>query len=313
MNSMVPTSGKASRLRDLVERPGTDFLLEAHSGLSARIVEEAGFPGIWASSLAISAMLGVRDANEASWTEVLDVLGFMCDATDIPILMDADSGYGNFNNVRRLVRKAEQVGVAGLCIEDKLFPKANSFVDSATNQLAGVEEFCGRIRAAVDSRRDPDTTIIARTEAMVVGCSVNEALDRAEAYREAGADGVLPHSKDTSPVQVLQFLEAWDRRAPVVLVPTTYSETSARTLEAAGTSVIIWANHTLRASITAMQRVATAIKAQASVQGVAAEIATIPEIFRLQGMQELKEAEKKYLEPGGAELAGLATTTFPKA
>ena len=110
--------------------------MEAHNGLSARIVEEAGFRGIWASGLSISAALGVRDNNEASWTQVLEVVEFMSDATHIPILLDADTGYGNFNNMRRLVKKLEQRGVAAVCIEDKLFPKTNSFINSERQPLA---------------------------------------------------------------------------------------------------------------------------------------------------------------------------------
>src|SRR5512140_1854655 len=114
--------------------------MEAHDGISARIVEEAGFKGIWGSGLCISAAMGVRDNNEASWTQVLDVLEFMSDCTSIPILLDGDTGYGNFNNMRRLVRKLEQRGIAAVCIEDKIFPKTNSFIEG-NQPLASVEEF----------------------------------------------------------------------------------------------------------------------------------------------------------------------------
>src|SRR5215211_3731790 len=118
---------KTTRLKTLLQSPKLEFLMEAHNGLGARIVEEAGFSGIWASGLSMSASLGLRDNNEASWTQVLDVVEYMSDASTIPILIDADTGYGNFNNVRRLVKKLEQREVAGMCIEDKLFPKSNSF------------------------------------------------------------------------------------------------------------------------------------------------------------------------------------------
>src|SRR5687768_10698859 len=118
---------KTTRFKALLHSPHLEFLMEAHHGLSARIVEEAGFKGIWASGLSISAALGVRDSNEASWTQVLEVLEFMADATTIPILVDGDTGYGNFNNMRRAVQKLIQRGIGGICIEDKLFPKTNSF------------------------------------------------------------------------------------------------------------------------------------------------------------------------------------------
>ena len=126
MTSPVASRGKKTKqFRELLRSGQLEFLMEAHNGLSARIVEEAGFRGIWASGLSISAALGVRDNNEASWTQVLEVVEFMSDATSIPILLDADTGYGNFNNMRRLVRKLEQRGVAAVCIEDKQIGRAH--------------------------------------------------------------------------------------------------------------------------------------------------------------------------------------------
>ena len=139
MNARNPVSiplSRSARLREMLLSSETEFLMEAHNGLSARIVREAGFKGIWASGLAISAQFGVRDNNEASWTQVVDNLEFMADAGDLPILLDGDTGYGNFNNVRRLVRKLEQRGIAGVCIEDKIFPKTNSFIGGERQPLA---------------------------------------------------------------------------------------------------------------------------------------------------------------------------------
>ena len=171
--------------------------MEAHNGLSARIVEEAGFRGIWASGLSISAALGVRDNNEASWTQVLEVVEFMSDATRIPILLDADTGYGNFNNMRRLVRKLEQRGVAAVCIEDKLFPKTNSFINSERQPLADLEEFTGKIKAVKEAQSDPDFCLVARLEGFIAGWGLDEVMRRAEACHAAGADALLVHSKKT--------------------------------------------------------------------------------------------------------------------
>ena len=239
-------------MRALLTAPELGFLMEAHNGLSAKLVEEAGFAGIWASGLSISAALGVRDSNEASWTQVLEVLEFMSDATTIPILVDGDTGYGNFNNVRRLVRKLCQRRIAGVAIEDKLFPKTNSFIGEG-QPLADINEFCGKIKAGKDSQTDPDFCLIARTEALVSGWDVNEALDRAAAYHEAGADGVLVHSKHSTANEVLAFMAQWENRCPVVIVPTMYYRTPTSVFEEAGISMVIWANHNLRASITAMR------------------------------------------------------------
>jgi phosphoenolpyruvate phosphomutase len=284
-----------TRLRELLASDRLEFLMEAHSGLSAKIVEEAGFKGIWASGLSISAALGVRDNNEASWTQVLEVAEFMADATDLPILLDGDTGYGNFNNMRRLVRKLEQRGVAGVCIEDKLFPKTNSFIASEKQPLADVAEFAGKIRAGKDAQRDSDFCIVARVEALIAGWGLEEALVRAEAYREAGADAVLIHSKKSTPEQVLAFAKAWNNRLPIVIVPTMYYSTPVEVFEKAGISTVIWANHNVRASIAAMQFASNTIHADRSVIGIEEKIVPVKEVFRLQNNDELKQAEAAYL------------------
>src|SRR5688572_27372476 len=189
--------------------------MEAHSGLSAKLAAEAGFEALWGSGLAISAALGVRDNNEASWTQVLEVLEFMADASELPILLDGDTGYGNFNNVRRLVRKLEQRNIAGMCIEDKLFPKTNSFINSEQQPLADVEEFSAKIKAAKDTQQDPDFCVVARVESLIAGWELEEALRRAEAYYLAGADAILMHSKLKTADQILEFMRAWQHKCPV--------------------------------------------------------------------------------------------------
>jgi len=285
----------AARLRQLLESPALGFLMEAHNALSARIAEEAGFGGIWASGLSIAAALGVRDANEASWTQILDVVEFMADAADSPILMDGDTGYGNFNNVRRLIAKLEPRGIAGVCLEDKLFPKTNSFHHGETQPLAAVDEFCGRIRAAKDTQRDPDFVVVARTEAFIAGCGLTEALVRAHAYADAGADAILVHSAKRTPEEVLSFKQAWDRPLPVIAVPTKYWDTPTLVFRRHGFAALIWANHLLRSSIAAMQAAAAQIFADQSVCRVEPAIAPLSEVFRLQRAEELESAEQRYL------------------
>jgi phosphoenolpyruvate phosphomutase len=271
-----------------------EFLMEAHHGLSSKIVEEVGFKGIWASGLSISAQLGVRDSNEASWTQVLEVLEFMCDHTTIPILLDGDTGYGNFNNARRLVAKLEARGIAGVCLEDKLFPKTNSFIDGP-QPLAPIDEFCGKIRAVKDHQIDPDFCLVARVEALIAGHTLDEAIRRADAYRLAGADAVLIHSKRADCTEIDAFMKEWKNRHPVVIVPTKYHSTPTQHFRDLGISTIIWANHNLRASITAMENVSRAIFNEQSLHSVESKIAPVAEIFRLQNVDELKNAEKKYL------------------
>ncbi len=250
---------RSAKLRQMLHSAELEFLMEAHNGLSARIVREAGFKGIWASGLTISAQFGVRDNNEASWTQVVDMLEFMADASDLPILLDGDTGYGNFNNMRRLVRKLEQRGIAGVCIEDKQFPKTNSFLNGERQPLAAIEEFVGKIAAGKDTQQDANFSIVARVEALIAGWGMEEALRRAEAYRLAGADAILIHSKLSKPDEIVTFSKEWARRSPLVIVPTRYYSTPTEVFRQAGISTVIWANHLVRAAASAMQSVAKEI------------------------------------------------------
>lgn len=278
-------------------RKEASIIMEAHNGLTAKLVQEAGFEAIWGSGLSLSAALGVRDNNEASWTQVLDVLEFMADAVDIPILLDGDTGYGNFNNMRRLIRKLEQRNIAGVAIEDKLFPKTNSFIDGEKQQLAEVDEFCGKLRAAKDTQRDDDFVVVARTEAFIAGWGLQEALLRATAYADNGADVILVHSKRKDSQDIISFMEQWDNRAPVVIVPTKYpSEPMNKFLEA-GVTNFIFANHTLRTVITAVQKNLKKLHDTKNLMSVDEDIVPVSEIFRLQNVDELKGAEDLYL-PG---------------
>lgn len=292
---------KTTRLRQLLQSAQLEFLMEAHNGVSARIVEQAGFKGIWASGLALSTQFGVRDSNEASWTQIVDMLEFMSDISQIPILLDGDTGYGNFNNMRRLVKKLEQRGIAGVAIEDKQFPKLNSFIEGERQALAEIDEFCGKIKAGKDSQEDPDFCIVARVEALIAGWGMSEAIRRAEAYHAAGADAILIHSKLSRPDEILDFAREWANRAPLVIVPTKYYSTPTEVFRQADVSVVIWANHMIRAAVAAMESVAADIRASESVVDIEDKIASIDRLFELQGADELTRAQQLYLKPFNAE------------
>ncbi len=298
--SSTPMVTPARQFRNLLVSEQLEFICEAHNGLSAKIVQEAGFRGIWASGLSISAQFGVRDNNEASWTQVLENLEFMSDATTIPILLDGDTGYGNFNNMQRLVRKLEQRRIAAVCIEDKLFPKTNSFIKGDAQPMADMHEFCGKIKAGKDAQTDPDFCIIARVQAFICGWGLAEALRRAEAYRQAGADGILIHSALSVPDEILSFKQEWGNRCPVVIVPTKYYATPTEVFRQHGFSMVIWANHLLRSAVTAMQKTARTLKKQEHLLSIEDKVAPVSEIFRLQNAAELQDAEDRYL-PRGTE------------
>jgi phosphoenolpyruvate phosphomutase len=290
---------KPAVLRKLLDS-NMSILMEAHNGMSAKIVQEAGFSGIWASGFTMAAALGLRDANEVSWTQVLNNVEFVAEAVDIPILMDGDTGFGNFNNVRRLVRKLEQRGIAGVCLEDKSFPKANSFSEGR-HELVSIAEFSGKIRAALDHRVDHDFCVVARTEALISGATLVEALDRAAAYCEAGADAILIHSKRSDAEEVLEFAQSWRRRSPLLAIPTTYPTTSVASLYRAGVTTVIWANQILRGAVTAMRRIAQQIHAEKSIASVEGDIASVNDILELVDTNELLDAEKRYGLASGAE------------
>ncbi|HEY2465613.1 MAG TPA: phosphoenolpyruvate mutase [Steroidobacteraceae bacterium] len=296
---------RSAKLRQMLHSADLEFLMEAHNGLSARIVREAGFKGIWASGLTISAQFGVRDNNEASWTQVVDMLEFMADASDLPILLDGDTGYGNFNNMRRLVRKLEQRGIAGVCIEDKQFPKTNSFLNGERQPLADIEEFVGKIAAGKDTQQDANFSIVARVEALIAGWGMDEALRRAEAYRLAGADAILIHSKLSKPDEIVTFAKEWARRSPLVIVPTRYYSTPTEVFRQAGISTVIWANHLVRAAASAMQSVAKEIFESQTLVNVEDRIVSVNEIFRLQDADEYSAAERIYLSNSGAPRAAV--------
>jgi len=305
MNAKSGAQTRGAKLRQMLHSAELEFLMEAHNGLSARIVREAGFKGIWASGLSISAQFGVRDNNEASWTQVVDVLEFMADASDLPILLDGDTGYGNFNNMRRLVRKLEQRGIAGVCIEDKQFPKTNSFLNGERQPLADIEEFVGKIAAGKDTQQDPNFSIVARVEALIAGWGMEEALRRAEAYRLAGADAILIHSKLSKPDEIVRFAKEWARRSPLVIVPTRYYSTPTEVFRQAGISTVIWANHLVRSAACAMQSVAKEIFESQTLVNVEDRIASVNEIFRLQDADEYSAAERLYLSNSGAPRAAV--------
>ncbi len=286
---------QSKNLRQLLYNDELNFLMEAHNGISARIVSESQFDGIWASGLTISAAHGVRDNNELSWTQVLNQVEFMADSSDLPILLDGDTGFGNFNNMRRLVTKLEQRGVAGVCIEDKEFPKTNSFIQSEKQPLADPHEFAGKIAAGKDAQQSAEFCVVARIEAFIAGWGLEEALKRANLYADAGADAILVHSKKSRPEDVLSFAENWQRDLPLVIVPTTYYSTPVEFYRKAGISLVIWANHNLRASIRAMQEVTADIYNEKTPVKAEDDIVPVKEIFRLQQAEELLTAEERYL------------------
>jgi phosphoenolpyruvate phosphomutase len=284
------------RLRERMAAAGLVQVMAAHSPLSALLAEEAGFDGLWASGFELSALYGLPDVSLLSMTQHLEMVRAIAERCALPIVADIDTGFGNALNVIHAVRQYERAGAAAVVIEDKTFPKVTSLVAGGRQDLLRTEEFQGKIRAALEARRDSDFLVIARTEALIAGLGETEALRRAAAYEAAGADMVLVHSKQKTPAEIESFLKAWAGRAPLVLVPTAYPDLTVERIRTLGkVKMVIYGNHAIRAAVTAMQRVFARIRAEGGIQTINKEIVSVEEIFRLQRMDQVKADEEKYL------------------
>jgi phosphoenolpyruvate phosphomutase len=292
----------AQQLLVALRGPRLARAMGSHSPLSARLAEEIGFDVVWSSGLEISATAGVPDAGILTMPECLESASALAHSVALPVLADCDSGFGNVNNVIHMVRSYERRGVAGVCIEDKQFPKLNSFLEgtAGSQDLAPLDDFAGKIRAATDVRRD--LVVVARIEAFISGLGMTEALRRAEVYERAGADALLIHSKRTDPDEVFAFMEAYPGGLPVIVVPTTYSKVTADELEARGFAMAIYANQALRSSLRAMRETLQRIKVDGTTHHVEDELASLNDVFGLQRVPEMLELQARY-EALGQELA----------
>lgn len=282
---------KANELRSMVGSGKPVLTAGAHNGLGAILAERSGYHAVWASSFEISAAHGLPDAGLLGMSDYLKVARELDHACGLPVIADCDTGFGNELNVAHTVRAYEAAGIAAICIEDKVFPKLNSFAD-CRQHLVPTEEFQHKIAIAKHVQLDSDTMIIARTEALIAGAGVAAALERAHAYADAGADAVLVHSKAHTSAEIEEFMSAWEQRVPVVIVPTTYYTWSASHAAAAGVSVVIYANHGLRASVSAMRKAFTRIRNEGTSESLEPEIATVKEIFDLQELDSWLALER---------------------
>ncbi|MBE0529596.1 MAG: phosphonopyruvate hydrolase [Rhodospirillales bacterium] len=286
----------SSLLRNSIAGERLVHVMAAHSPLSAQLAEEAGFDGIWASGFELSALYGLADVSLISMTQHLDMVRAMADQIALPIVADVDTGFGNAINVIHVVRQYERAGAAALVIEDKTFPKVTSLAVGGRQELLGIEEFQGKVEAACHTRRDPAFMVIARNEALIAGLGEAEALKRAAAYEEAGADMILIHSKKRTPDEIESFVRAWKGRIPIVIVPTAYPDMNAERIAALGKiRMVIYGNHAIRAAVTAMQSVFARIRADGGIHNVNKDIVPVQEIFRLQKMDAIEQQEARFL------------------
>ncbi|HJR78007.1 MAG TPA: isocitrate lyase/phosphoenolpyruvate mutase family protein [Nitrospiraceae bacterium] len=304
----------ATKLRQLLRQPGIIKAVGAHDALSAKLIERAGFDAIWASGFAISASLKcIPDASFITSSEQLEVERNIAEAVNIPIIADCDTGYGNALNVMRTVTDRERAGVAAICIEDNVYPKRCSFYAGVRRELIPIEEHCGKIKAAKAAQTVRDFVVIARTEALIAGWSQEEALTRAEAYAEAGADAVLIHSKSATFDELRTVAKAWSGRVPLVVVPTIFDQVTTTELEEAGFKIVIYANQMVRASIRAMRDALTVIKKDTRPGSVNDQIVRLKEVYDIVGVPQMEQDERRFLPVGSEKVtAVIAAAGFEK-
>ncbi|MBI4402254.1 MAG: isocitrate lyase/phosphoenolpyruvate mutase family protein [Nitrospirae bacterium] len=304
----------ATKLRELLRRPGIIKAVGAHDALSAKLIQQAGFDAIWASGFGISASLKcVPDASFVTLTEQLEIERNMAEAVSIPIIADCDTGYGNALNVMRTVNDHERAGIAAICIEDNVFPKRCSFYAGVRRELISIDEHCGKIKAAKAAQTVPDFMVIARTEALIAGWGQDEALKRADAYAQAGADAVLIHSKSLTFDELKSVARAWSGRVPLVVVPTIFDGVTAAELEEAGFKIVIYANQAIRAVIKAMRDALAVIKQDTRPGAVNDRIVKLKEVYELVGVPQMEEDERRFLPVGGERITAIiAAAGFEK-
>ena len=287
-------NAKAATLRAKLNVGKPALAMAAHNPLSAKLAAATGFDAIWGSGFELSASYAVPDANILSMGTHLEMMRAIGEVQDAPVIADIDTGFGNAVNVAYIVPRYVAAGVAAVVIEDKTFPKDSSLRAGGRQVLVPVSEFQGKIEAAKATAGG--AVIVARTEALIAGLGQEEALRRGEAYAEAGADAVLIHSKQKTPDEILSFCRAWPGRVPLVLVPTSYPTLSFADVAALDkVGLIICGNHAIRAAVAAMKSTFQRILAEGGIAGVESEIASVAEVFALQGDAQMRELEKAYL------------------
>lgn len=239
-------------------RTATAQFIGAHDVLSARIGELAGFEGIWASSLGVSAAAGRCDRDEITWMQLADAAEQMVEGVDLPVLLDGNDGCGGANVARLFAQRVARRGIAGLSIEDKAWPRINSLAGKV--DLLDASAFAGKVSACRDAIDVEAFVLVARTDALIAGETVSQTIRRAEAYALAGADAVIVHSKHTMVDEVASFMAEWNGACPIIAIPTTYASTPLSAFEDLEVAAIIWANQLMRASLQAMRSTAEAIR-----------------------------------------------------
>jgi len=286
MNSMTKLLHEKLETLDIVKVAG------AYDAMSAKIVEKHGFDAIWAGGFGITATRALPDASIMTMTEFLEASKNMVERCNIPVISDCDTGYGGPLNVAYMVKKFESSGIAAICIEDKRFPKQNSLFYEGNQDLISKQNFMEKLLAAKNAKKDPNFMIIARTEALIAGLGINEAIQRAEAYEEAGADAIFIHSKKNTPDEIFNFSKKWKGNIPLVIVPTAYPSVTLNELISNKIKIVVYAHQTVLAAYAAITDIVKELSVAQSLNDVKSKMASMYDIFKLQELDKIRDEEK---------------------
>lgn len=286
---------KNKQFKQLLEQPNAFLLPGAYDGMTARMIEEFGFPAIYATGAGISnAQLGWADVGLTAVTEIADVVARMSDVTNVPIVVDGDTGFGNALNLMRTVKQLERAGASAIQFEDQVAPKKCGHFGG--KQVISKEEMVNKIKAAVDTRQAEDLSIIARTDALAI-YGMEEAIDRANAYKEAGADIIFVEAPTT--VEQLMQITAQVPDIPHIINMVEGGSTPLVSLERAekmGFQIMLCANTVLRSAIKGIQQSLGILQQDKSQENIHEFICTWEERQELFKLKQIKQWEKQYLE-----------------
>ncbi len=279
---------------DLMEKlRGKQFVkvCGAFDVMSAKLAEMNGFDAIWASGFGISSARALPDAGIITMTELLDAVTFMSEACNIPVIADCDTGYGGPNNVAHLVKKFENAGIGGICIEDKTFPKENSLFKDGKQVMISKRDFVAKIVAAKNAKKNDDFIIIGRVEALIADLGIEEAMSRANAYAKAGADIIFVHSRKESTDEIFEFLKLWQGKVPIMIIPTAFPTVTLDELKSRGVGMVVYAHQTTLAAFAAVSDVIKQMSKVKSLSELNTKMASMEDLFNLQGMQQIRDHE----------------------
>jgi phosphoenolpyruvate mutase len=258
---------RLGRLRRLLDAKSLVRFLDVHHALSGLIIEHTtikveSFDGMWGSSLTDSTAKGKPDIEAVDVSSRMSTLNEIIEVTTKPIIYDADTG-GQIEHFKFTVKTLERLGVSAVIIEDKTGLKKNSLFGNEVPQTQDtIENFCDKISSAKAIQITEDFMVIARIESLILEVGMDDAITRAKAYLKAGADGIMIHSRQKDPAEILEFCRQYNQiqnRKPLVAVPSSYNTITEKELEKAGVNIVIYANQLLRSSYPAMQETAKSI------------------------------------------------------